>query len=242
MRFVFSFITIMLLIVPSFAQDEARLLRFPATYGNQIVFTYAGDLYTVSTSGGTARKLTNHDGFEMFARFSPDGKNLAFTGQYDGNTEVFLMPSEGGEPQRLTFTATLIRDDISDRMGPNNIVMAWKNKSDEIAFRSRMKSYNSFNGSLYTVSTDASLPEQIPVPRVDFVHFHRMTTKWPIIESFVNSEPGKDIVVVWLMIYGSMIIRQNKLKTLPAIRHRILSQCGMVIKSIFSQIVMPINV
>ena len=130
MRTVLSTITFIILIIPSFAQDEARLLRFPATYADQIVFTYAGDLYTVSTAGGTARKLTNHDGFEMFARFSPDGKNLAFTGQYDGNTEVFLMPSEGGEPQRLTFTATLSRDDVSDRMGPNNIVLTWKNKSN----------------------------------------------------------------------------------------------------------------
>jgi tricorn protease len=171
MRIVLSIITIIILIIPSFAQDEARLLRFPATHGDQIVFTYAGDLYTVSTAGGTARKLTNHDGFEMFARFSPDGKNLAFTGQYDGNTEVFLMPSEGGEPQRLTFTATLTRDDVSDRMGPNNIVLTWKNKSNEIAFRSRMKSYNSFNGSLYTVSTDATLPNQIPVPRGGFCSF-----------------------------------------------------------------------
>src|SRR5262249_48364980 len=69
------------------AQDEARLLRFPATHGDQIVFTYAGDLYSVPANGGTARKLTSHVGFEMFARFSPDGKWIAFTGQYDGNTE-----------------------------------------------------------------------------------------------------------------------------------------------------------
>ena len=59
------------------AQDEARLLRFPAIYDNQIVFTYAGDLYTVSADGGIARKLTNHDGYEMFARFSPDGKTIS---------------------------------------------------------------------------------------------------------------------------------------------------------------------
>ncbi len=56
------------------APDEARLLRFPAIHGDQIVFTYAGDLYTVSASGGIARRLTSHDGFEMFPRFSPDGK------------------------------------------------------------------------------------------------------------------------------------------------------------------------
>jgi tricorn protease len=63
------------------AQDEARLLRFPATHGDQIVFIYAGDLYTVQATGGMARKLTSHAGFEMFARFSPDGKWIAFTGQ-----------------------------------------------------------------------------------------------------------------------------------------------------------------
>src|SRR6266852_826882 len=125
-------------------KDEARLLRFPAIHGNQIVFTYAGDLYTVASTGGVARKLTSHDGFEMFARFSPDGKWIAFTGQYDGNTEVYLIPRQGGVPRRLTYTATLGRDDVSDRMGPNNIVMGWKHDGKHIVFRSRMKEENSF--------------------------------------------------------------------------------------------------
>ena len=105
---------------------ESRLMRFPTIYNNQIVFSYAGDLYTVAKSGGMARKLTNDIGYEMFAKFSPDGKNIAFTAQYDGNTEVYMMPSSGGSPKRLTITSTLTRDDISDRMGPNNIVMGWK--------------------------------------------------------------------------------------------------------------------
>jgi len=78
--------------------QEARLLRFPTIHDNQIVFSYAGDLYTVSSMGGTARKLTSHNGYEVFPRFSPDGKYVAFTGQYDGNTEVFHIPAEGGEP------------------------------------------------------------------------------------------------------------------------------------------------
>jgi tricorn protease len=104
------------------AQDETRLLRFPAIHDDHVVFTYAGDLYTVSSSGGVARRMTADIGYEMFARFSPDGKEIAFTGQYDGNTEVYLMSAEGGVPRRLTVTATLGRDDVSDRMGPNNIV------------------------------------------------------------------------------------------------------------------------
>ena len=69
-------------------EEEARLLRFPTIHGGQVVFSYAGDLYTVAKAGGIARRLTNDDGYEMFAKFSPDGKSLAFTGQYDGNTEV----------------------------------------------------------------------------------------------------------------------------------------------------------
>jgi len=153
------------------AHEEARLLRFPAIYEDQIVFTYAGDLYTVSSSGGIARKLTSDDGYEMFPRFSWNGKWIAFTGQYDGNTEVYLMPSEGGIPKRLTYTATLGRDNISDRMGPNNIVMGWKHDSNAIVFRSRMKSWNSFNGELFIVSTDGDMPDQLPLPRGGFCSF-----------------------------------------------------------------------
>jgi tricorn protease len=153
------------------AQDEARLLRFPAIYDNQLVFTYAGDLYTVSSEGGIARKLTNHNGYEMFARFSPDGKTIAFTGQYDGNTEVFTMDSQGGVPKRITVTATLSRDDVADRMGPNNIVFGWKHDNKTIVFRSRKTSFNDFNGSLNTVNIDGSLPEELPVPRGGFCSF-----------------------------------------------------------------------
>lgn len=144
--------------------DEARLLRFPAIHGKQVAFTYAGDLYTVSASGGVARKLTNHAGYEMFARFSPDGRWIAFTGQYDGNTEVYLMAAEGSAPKRLTYTASLSRDDPSDRMGPNNIIIGWKDDRT-VVYRGRAGEWNAFRGQLYTVSIDGGLPEQLPLPR-----------------------------------------------------------------------------
>ena len=146
-----------------YAQNEARLLRFPTIHEDKIVFTRAGDLYMVDAEGGMARRLTSHAGYEMFAKFSPDGKHIAFTGQYDGNTEVFVMPAEGGTPERLTYTATLQRDDIGDRMGPNNIVMAWTPDSEYIIYRSRKESFNSFKGKLYKVPVDGGLSEQIPV-------------------------------------------------------------------------------
>jgi len=167
-----TFILLMMIfVVQVFGMQEARLLRFPAIHEDQIVFTYAGDLYTVPTKGGIARKLTNHEGFEMFARFSPDGQYIAFTGQYDGNTEVYLIPAEGGVPQRLTFTATLGRDDVSDRMGPNNIVMTWKHDNKTIIFRSRMREWNSFKGHLYSVTLEGDIPEQLPLPRGGFCSF-----------------------------------------------------------------------
>ncbi|GMU87322.1 MAG: tricorn protease [Ignavibacteriales bacterium] len=151
-------------------QQEARLLRFPAVHGDQIVFTYAGDLYTVSSSGGTARKLTNDEGVELFPKFSPDGKQIAFTGQYDGNSEVYIIPSAGGVPKRVTWTATLGRDDVSDRMGPNNIVMDWKN-NEEILFRSRWQEFNDWKGKLYLAKTDGSMAEQLPLPRGGFSNY-----------------------------------------------------------------------
>src|ERR1039457_6156716 len=107
--------------------ETTRLLRFPTTNGKQIVFCYAGELYTVGKEGGVARRLTSGPGYSSFPRFSADGAQLAFTSQYGGHTEVYVMPSDGGAPKRLTTTATLGRDDISDRMGPNNIVMTWEN-------------------------------------------------------------------------------------------------------------------
>jgi tricorn protease len=151
--------------------NTTRLLRFPTTNGRQIVFCYAGELYTVAKEGGIARRITSGPGYTSFPRFSPDGTQLAFTSQYDGNTEVYLMPAEGGAPKRLTTSATLGRDDISDRMGPNNLVMAWENTKPLVVFRSRMKSFNDFIGQLFTVGLDAELPQQLPVPRGGFVSF-----------------------------------------------------------------------
>ena len=156
---------------PQSLPNTTRLLRFPTTNDRDIVLCYAGELYTVGKDGGIARRLTSGPGYTSFPRFSSDGKQVAFTSEYDGNREVYVMPAEGGTPKRLTISATLGRDDVSDRMGPNNIVMAWENTKPLIVFRSRMKSFNDFIGSLFTVGLDAELPQQLPVPRGGFTSF-----------------------------------------------------------------------
>ena len=148
--------------VSAIAQEEARLLRFPATNGKDVVFSYAGDLWTVPVQGGEAKRLTSHIGYEMFAKYSPDGKTIAFTGEYDGNREVYSIPARGGEPVRLTYTSTNARDNLGDRMGPNNIVMAWTPDGKNIVYRNRIS--ESFDGKLWKISPDGGMPELIPLP------------------------------------------------------------------------------
>ncbi|MDR0795586.1 MAG: PDZ domain-containing protein [Tannerella sp.] len=149
--------------------QEARLMRFPTTNGREIVFTYAGDLYKVPIAGGEAKRLTSHVGYEMFARFSPDGQTIAFTGQYDGNTEVYTVPATGGEPLRITYTSTNSRDDLGDRMGPNNMVMGWTVDGQQIIYRNRIS--GSFDGKLRTVSKEGGLSKQIPLPEGGFCSY-----------------------------------------------------------------------
>ena len=148
------------------------MLRFPTIHDSDVVFSYGGDLYSVDIKGGIAHKITNDaNDYEMFARFSPDGKHLAFTAQYDGNTEVYVMPyPECGTPMRLTYTPTLGRDDISDRMGPNNIVMAWKD-NENIVFRSRKESWDDFVGQLFIANINGGLAEQLPLSEGGWISY-----------------------------------------------------------------------
>ncbi len=140
--------------------ESTRLLRFPSISENYIVFSYAGNLYRVSRNGGAAVQLTSDKGYEMFPKISDDETQIAFTGQYDGNTEVYVMSVFGGSPKRLTYTAAKNRDEVDDRMGPNNIVMGWK--GDKILFRSRMKTFNPFIGHLFEVPSKGGEYVQLP--------------------------------------------------------------------------------
>ena len=149
--------------------DEGRLMRFPATNGSDVAFSYAGDIYTVPISGGVAKRLTSHEGYEMFARFSPDGNTIAFTGQYDGNTEVFIMPKEGGQPKRITFTSTNSRDDVADRMGPNNIAMTWTPDGKGVVYRNRIG--DGFIGKLWIAPIDGGMSTELPLPEGGFCSY-----------------------------------------------------------------------
>src|SRR5207244_11785501 len=95
--------TVVTVILIASASAQTKLLRFPDMHGDLVVFSYGGDLWTAPASGGTATRLTAHPGVELFAKFSPDGKWIAFTGQYDGDEQVYVITAAGGEPKQLTF-------------------------------------------------------------------------------------------------------------------------------------------
>ncbi len=168
-------LTVLAALLPllAFAADrqEARLLRFPAVGGDNIVFSYAGDLYRVGINGGQAVKLTSHVGYEVFPRISPDGKTVAFTGQYDGNTEVYTIPVTGGEPARVTYSALVSRDLIGERMGPNNIVMCWTPDGKQIVYRSKTHNFSGLRGQLCKVNAAGGPAEEIPTSEGGFCSY-----------------------------------------------------------------------
>ena len=102
MKRIFTLILASGLGFSAFGQGT-QLLRQPTLSQSEIVFVYANDLWKVAKSGGSAIRLTSNEGEETLPHFSPDGKQIAFTAEYDGNTDVYLIPSEGGDPQRLTW-------------------------------------------------------------------------------------------------------------------------------------------
>jgi tricorn protease len=133
------------------APGALHLLQKPAMNKTEIVFSYAGDLWRVSREGGAATRLTSGPGFESDAAFSPDGKTLAFSGEYDGNVDVFTVPVTGGVPKRVTFHPA------ADR------VVGWTPDGAHILFRSNRLSHSRYT-QLFTVAAEGGLPEALPLP------------------------------------------------------------------------------
>ena len=135
--------------------DKPLLLRKPAVNATQIVFSYAGDLWIVSRDGGDARRLTTGVGVETDPAFSPDGSLIAFTGEYDGNRDVYVVPAAGGVPRRLTYHPG--RDEV----------VGWTQDGKHILFRSSRNSYSFAFNRLFTIPLTGGMATQIPLPRAE---------------------------------------------------------------------------
>lgn len=132
--------------------DDMRLLRSPDIHGDTIVFGYAGDLWTVSSEGGQARRLTGSIGYQINPKFSPDGTTIAFTGNYDGNNDIYSIAAIGGEPARLTWHPGFDR------------LIDWQPDGKAVRFQSGRESRTGRDQQLFTVGTAGGLPERINLP------------------------------------------------------------------------------
>ncbi len=170
--------------------QEGRLLRFPDIYKDKVAFVYGGDLWLASSSGGIARRITTHPGRELFPKFSPDGKWLAFTGQYDGNFNVYVMSSEGGQPKQLTYYQGSAQP-LSDRMGILNQVIGWTPDGRNVVFLSRCDASNGWTKRPYTVSLDGGLPQPMSMDEGGLLSFSADGTKVAYNRIFRNFRQWK---------------------------------------------------
>ncbi|HEV2211411.1 MAG TPA: PDZ domain-containing protein [Verrucomicrobiae bacterium] len=135
---------------------DARMLRYPDVSATQIAFVYAGDIWVAPKAGGDAMRLSSPRGEESFPRFSPDGSQIAFTGNYDGNEDIYVIPATGGLPKRLTFHGA------PDRM------LEWYPDGKSILFASTRTSEKDRFNKLFKMPAQGGLPEQLPVPYGEF--------------------------------------------------------------------------
>lgn len=145
-----------------YALQDARLLRFPDVNGDLVVFVYAGDIWSVSAQGGSARKLTSHAGMELFPKISPDGKWIAFSGEYSGSRQVYVMPSQGGTPRQLTYYNDA--GVMPPRGGYDYVVLDWTADSRSIMVRVNRTPWGERMGKYVLVDLEGGLERPLAIP------------------------------------------------------------------------------
>ena len=146
-------------VTPAAALEECRLMRMPDIQADRIVFVYAGDLWTVARGGGSAARLTSHEGQELFPKFSPDGRTLAFTGEYDGNTDAYTIAADGGEPRRLTFHPGA------------ELVTEWYPDGSALLVRSARASFSGRVGRFIKVPVNGEFDQPLALPTAGYASF-----------------------------------------------------------------------
>lgn len=161
MKKLFNYLTILFLLlsIQNFAQVNARMFQYPDVSKTHITFSYGENIWIVQKEGGIANKLTNADGMEMFPKFSPDGKQISFSGNYDGNIDIYKIPTMGGIAQRLTFHG------MTDR------VVDWFPDGKNILFASSRESGKQRFNQFYKVSALGGLPEKLPLAYAEYGSF-----------------------------------------------------------------------
>jgi len=165
----------------SLAIARTGYYQFPDLHEHAVVFAAEGDLWTAADTGGTAHRLTTHAGSEYFPRFSPDGKSIAFTGEYGGNRDVYVIPAAGGEPKRLTWHPD--PDEVID----------WTSDGKKIIYRSRAanETTSGFEWHLFAVPVEGGEPELLPLGWAGRIAIDPATKRWAFNRSSVEFRTWK---------------------------------------------------
>lgn len=144
------------------ADSPSKLLRFPDIQGDRIVFVHAGDIHVVQATGGTALRLTSHPGQELYPKLSPDGSRVAFSAEYNGTRQVYVMPSTGGEPRQLTWYNDI--GPMPQRGGTDYRVLDWTPDGKHIVVRMNRLGWDDRGGRPYLVPADGGLEQPLAIP------------------------------------------------------------------------------
>lgn len=176
-------ITILLALfsLTAFSQINAKLMRYVDVSETHICFVYGGDIWVVDKNGGTAMQLTNSPGEELYPKFSPDGKEIAFTARYRGNPDVYVMPVSGGVPMRLTFGSH------NDRM------VDWHPTGEKILFASRRETGipSGRVNQLFLIPKTGGMPEKLPIPYGEIATFSSDGKQLAYITKITETYPFK---------------------------------------------------
>ena len=164
MKFLFSLIFLLLFSISIFTQEKelTRLLRFPDIHKDKIAFVYAGDIWIVDSNGGTARRLTSHKGMELFPKFSPDGEWIAFSAEYSGNRQVYVMSVNGGAPKQLTYYNDV--GPMPPRGGFDYRILDWTPDGKNVLFRANRLPWGKRMGKYFTISVDGGFEKPLQIP------------------------------------------------------------------------------
>lgn len=138
------------------AQINARMFRYPDVSETQITFSYGGDIWIVAKSGGTAFKLSSPKGVESYPKFSADGSQIAFTGNYDGNSDVYIIPTMGGIPKRLTYHSSY------------DVILDWHPDGNKVLFASSRNSGKQRFSQFYTIKITGGIAEKLPMEHAEY--------------------------------------------------------------------------